>query len=678
MSSSSNSLPQEWPEYLNDEAEIVPARTVPPPGRYVLDFSALQPVGFEQFCWWLLRKEHRLEGCKRLGGNGHSQDGIDLFAFDRESPERLLVFECKSGQKFSARNLTDAVERFVQGSWKSSTREFCLILAKAELDPPLTKRWREEKERLKEAGIDAAIWTAHTLTAKVEGHPDILSKFFPTHRLEYFGNKWMERVSFHEALSKAFFDPREDVSSRARALASQTHAGDAMQPVLIGEGNRKFNQYGHNWAYEGPWFSLNAILPGVQFNGPSAAINFKIPELSGMTIALGSRWLLDSMLFDSGAPAASKYRRFVVGPFEKRRGQVVDLSACRLTLGNEVVSELAAVADALTTAVKEAFLTLEAKWGAAGFPFVAYAGNKVAIGAVREGVWREIMNFANAHDVAAGEGPWNMFDAASNVLKPYVTRAERHGGRFEAGYHGIFYAAGDVDVTLEQREVAILWQPNELSSDGEMSSRAWWPCDYAFKWLNEELLPEVRRWVFRREYGSMLKRLIRYREAGRFERHLDEIVILRDLRQLPLLQDGGLHFPVRQAVEQLQYFFVSANGQPDHFLQLQDVEALYRALALLSRERRGYVGYVCGNLSLDESPTSHVELEMSIIRHVEAGKVVANSAVIDCALRAMLELMGRDHEPIPETVDEVLRDVLTPFARVYDEAILVSRHTKVS
>ncbi len=681
-------LPQDWPDYLHDDAEIQPALTVPPPGTLVLNFTALQPVGFEQFCWWLLRKNYRLSGCKRLGGSGHDQGGVDLLAFDHVEPEKLIVFECKSGQGFSPTELTEAIKKFNEGAWKSSTREFYLIIAKYEIEPLLAKRWKQVKEDLRKDGINAALWTAHTLTAMVQRHPDVLSKFFPKYELEHFGNKWMQRVAFHEELSKAFFDPRERVQAWAKELAQQGELGASAPvetrpiepspyelPPLLGNGAiRKFDRYGNNWSYTGPWFSVNAILPGPQFSHPSAAINFNIDNLAGLTLALSGRWLHDKMLFATGAPVTYQHRGFIIGPAVGLPGQVIDLSSARLRLPDEVVDELARVADALTVDVQAAYSTLESRWGARGFPFVTWAGNRVALGAIGGLAWRQIMAFVQERDVNAGEGPWYMFDRAPNVLKPYVTNPERHGGRFGAGYHGIFYASADVDVGQSKDQLAILWEPHDLNPNEDLSERSWWTCDFAQRWLIEELLPEVRRWALQRRYSSWIDRLARRKAISRFESELEWHIALRDLRQLPLLDEGHLAAPTLDAVERLQLFFHGAHSRPHTFVDKPSVEALYAALAVLARQGHGHVEYVASNLSLRESPGTHAQLEAAILSHVREQRVVANSFVVDCALRAALELTRDDGAPIAPPVDDALRSALVPLARVHDAAQLASRH----
>jgi hypothetical protein len=681
-------LPQEWPNYLHDDAEVQPALTVPPPGTLVLDFTALQPVGFEQFCWWLLRKSYQLSGCKRLGGSGHDQGGIDLLAFDHGEPDKLIVFECKSGQGFSSTDLAKAIQKFNEGVWKSSTREFYLIIAKYEMDPLLAKRWKQVKEDLRRDGINAALWTAHTLTALVQRQPDVLSKFFPKYELEYFGNKWMQRVAFQEELSKALFDPRDHVQTWAKELAQQGElcasppvAAKPIEPpsyelpLLLDNGAvRKFDRYGNNWSYTGPWFSVNAILPGPEFSHPSAAINFNIDNLAGLTLALSGRWLHDKMLFATGAPVVHQHRAFIIGPAVGLPGQVIDLSSARLRLPDEVVEELARVADELTADVQTAYSALESKWGARGLPFVTWAGNRVALGTISGLAWRQIMAFAQEHDVNAGEGPWYMFDAAPNVLKPYVTYPKRHGGRFATGYHGIFYASAEVDVGQSQDELAILWQPHDLNPNEELSERSWWTCEFAQRWLNEELLPEVRRWALQGRYPSWIDRLVRGKAMSRFESELEWYIALRDLRQLPLLDDGRLAVPTLEAVERLQSFFHGGNSRPHAYVDKAAVEGLYAALAMLARAGHGHVEYVASNLSLRDSPVNHAELEAAIRLQVREQRVFASSFVVDCALRAALELMGRSGALIPPPADDALRSALVPLARVHDAAQLARRH----
>jgi hypothetical protein len=232
----------------------------------------------------------------------------------------------------------------------------------------------------------------------------------------------------------------------------------------------------------------------------------------------------------------------------------------------------------------------------------------------------------------------------------------------------------DVDVTLFDDQLAILWQPPDRYSDEEMSERTWWPCEFARSWLVNELLPEVRRWVLQREFPSWIGRVTRRKAMTGFEDRLLRLIALRDLRLLPLLQEERLVMPTPDAVERLQSFFNGAKESPHVFVNTVVVETLYSALAMLARLGFGHVPYVVSNLSLREPPKTHAELETAILLSVREHIVVANASVVDCALRATLELMPDDGTLIPPPVDDVLRDALVPLARIHDNAQFARRH----
>ena len=67
---SNDHFPQDWHRHLAQNAQVSPVDTAPPYGQALLDFTRMDDTTFEQFCWWLLKKDHTLVGCKRLGGPG--------------------------------------------------------------------------------------------------------------------------------------------------------------------------------------------------------------------------------------------------------------------------------------------------------------------------------------------------------------------------------------------------------------------------------------------------------------------------------------------------------------------------------------------------------------------------------------------------------------------------------
>jgi hypothetical protein len=425
MSYPNHDLPQEWPEHLAEEAVVLPVGTAPPIGPAVLDFTPLHSTTFEQFCWWLLKKEQTLVGCQQVGGGKTEQGGIDLFAFDEQQPDKLNVFECKAWKDFRPSRLRRAIDDFLEGDWSGSTHRFTIILAQNAAGPTLCQQWLKERQRLREAGIDGELWTAMDLTQKVQSYPDILSKFFPWHSVEHYANSWMQRHSFYELVNKSFFDPRERVARRAREFVAQSDSKhttashpnsltkptgsasqsrsediDALNPLPVDGTYRKIDQFGSSWHFKGPWFSLSAILPGQRFSHASAAIAFNPRDMQGVTLTVDHEWLLTRFLFREGAPPTSQYRGFIIGTTRPDDDQhIVDLPHCRLSLESDGVKEIAGVADLLTGAVRNSLNALETAWSAVDFPFVMWAGKKVALAAIHKDVWHELGRFAEEHDV---------------------------------------------------------------------------------------------------------------------------------------------------------------------------------------------------------------------------------------------------------------------------------------
>lgn len=657
---------------------------------------------FEQFCWWLLKKDETFVGCYRLGGIGKTQDGIDLFAIDKQHPQMLHVFECKAWKRFSATRLKDAVDAFLKGGWANRTKRITIIIGQPSIEgTPLAHRWIIDRERLKQAGIDGELWTGDMLTLKVQLFPDILSKFFPWHSVEVFANQWMQRVGFHELVSKSLFDPRKEVADWACEMLGRSegnvpvherqtggatdasgkphNSGPLRKPSLAIDGNyRQIHSYDSSWIFKGPWFAFDAILPSPRFPRMSAAINFNRPDLRGMTLTFDHTWLLRRFLFAVEAPLDREHRATIVGVDDRGSENTLpqyymDFPHCRLVIDETGAAEILGVADLLTDVVRDALRKLEATWGATDFPFVTWAGNKVALATIDKRVWREIGQFSEEHDVARGTTQWHMFDGNREVLKPFHnTRTEQ----FDAGYHGVFYAA-EVSGLSYGDSVVILWQPNGIRPDEPMSRRGWWSCTDALEWLSESLLPQVKRDIYERNSIQGWRRLLpATRSTNRdFLQRLDELYVLRDLRKPPLMRDGRWTMGLLKTVQTLQGFF---NGfdTPQPFIRKGEMEALFHELSRLAKGRRGTVGYVANSLSLRRHPRDHEDLACAIKEHIDAGRVVTNYAVADYAFRAMLELLDDSDAWLSAEDRWMTFASIEPFAHIRDDAVLVDRHSK--
>ncbi len=511
----------------------------------------------------------------------------------------------------------------------------------------------------------------------------------------------MERVAFYELVSKAFFDPREYVASWARDLSVKSdrngHADVSRNKVQhftkpseenlhdspegmhdqqlsfdVDGTYRDISQYGDSWHFRGPWFSLSTLLPGRHFTHASAAFNLNRPDVQGMTLTVDHKWLLQQFLFATGAPLISRYRGFIAGSMPDTPDEyVVDFPHCRLTLHENGVQEIAEVADLLTNAARNSLAVREIEWSAVDFPFVNWAGLKVAMAAIDAGVWREIGLFAEQHDASKGTSTWHMFDGNSQVLKPFHNSANDN---FDAGYHGIFYAT-EIDGLSYGREVVLLWQPNGPQSSQMFSPRGWWSCEFAFQWLNETLLPEIKRRVFEYHYPTRWRRAIYPRRAAALAAHLDRMFVARDLRRPPLICNDSWSCNILESVTKLQRFF-HISRTPEPYIRQHEIEDLYRGVAVLAQGQRGYVGYARSKLGLDRNLDNHEDLIRAIHEYVHEGRVVANCAVADNAFRAMLEMLDDSDAWLSTEQQATVKETITPFARLRDDAVLVERHTK--
>jgi hypothetical protein len=502
---------------------------------------------------------------------------------------------------------------------------------------------------------------------------------------------------------KSFFDPREEVAQWARQFMGEEHSNgetgstEEGQAPSVGKMNRAASaedeakespapspfidgifrniaQFGNSWHFKGPWFHFSAILPDERFTHASAAITFNRPDMQGVVLTVDHTWLLTRFLFKVGAPLRSRCRDIILGEAPNEQGLfVLDLPHCRLSLQEAGVRDLLEVADLLTAAMSDALQRLELVWSAQHFPFVTRGEKKVALATLPKSLWRAIGQFAFEHDVSKGDTPWHMFDGNTQVLKPYHRVATE---QFDAGYHGIFYAY-EIDDLSYTDEVVLLWQPDGPHPEQGCSPRGWWSCEFAFTWLNDALLPEVKRWAYQRNFGTAWSRLFKSRQAHAYSQYLDEVFVMRDLRERPLLVEGKLTRSIVESVQELQSFFYGASDK-QCFIRPGEVDALYEAVALAAKAGRGYVGYAQSKLEIQEDAADHADLIAHIHQYVRSGRVRANSWAADGALRALLEMLNDSDAHLDAADQQAIVDSLIPFAKMFDEAMLVRRHTKWS
>jgi hypothetical protein len=662
MTSQKIIYPQEWPDYLHNE-NVPFCDEALPAGCHTLPFEKLEAKPFEQFCWWLIQKDYRIAGCQRLGGNGKSQGGIDLFAFDKVNPDGLVVFECKCWGKFPPARLTETIDRFLAGVWVNQSSRFILILAQQEIDD-LAQPWTNARSRLAEHGIEGELWTGTQLTSLVQRYPDILSKFFPGAALSNFANEWMQRVGFIERLHKALTHKQPEIRTLANNFLSH---GIGQSENL----EKRAHQDGH-WSLETPWVHVNSILPGQRFYPGSASVIIRREDLGGITVLLSQKWMLHNFLGSIAAPIDQRYRPFIESeprpaslPSQK---YVISLENCRFNLEQDGINELVNAADELTKIYFESLIGLEREWEAIDFPFISSNGVKVAICNLPTWVWKTILEFMYEHDVSKGNTEWHIFDGMSSIFKVYTNKPH---AKFDIGYHCFLYPEQDIEGLSYSDEITLLWSPPFDDEDGKIGSRTWMSCEQTYLWLNESLIPAVQRWAGTESILTRFRKKRPTRIAWNDDTELTDLRIPTLLRNKHYISIGLI-----KTVETLQGFYNSRTESERVYVLEHQMKSLRKSIIPVLQGKRGYPGYIRSNLGIERNCKTHEEIINALNAQLNEQRTVINSFIVDTTLRAFLEALDDEDEWVPDKEKNDIFDALTPFMKFYDQQMLVQRHTR--
>ncbi len=660
-----NDYPQNHPAHLSEHYDVGHFNGSLPAGCHQLPFDKLNWEQFEQLSWWLIRKDHQVVGCQRLGDPGKKQDGIDLYAFDHLEPSKLLVYECKCWEEFTKDKLRDAVTKFLQGDWASRASKFTLIVAQKSIGK-LAEEWIIQRDLLHKAGVNTELWTGLHLTELIQRFPDILSKFFPGPCVDYFGNEWMQRVGFHERLLQALVDPRPGVVKAAKVYLETS---DDKTSLTVE------HQLGDSWGLKRPWLDLSCFLPHGMFYPGSAMVMLKRDDLMGASITFDQKWLLENLIGTHGAPLKHEFRPFINAVFpdsaDEHERFIIDLKNCRCTLSTEATEDLAYVADRLTTVFLDALLKKERAWGASGFPFVRAGGIRVVICTMPKRLWRDILEFSRHHNYTDGDTEWHMFNVASNRLAPCTKTS---GPRYKRGFHGMFYVTEDLSSLIYGDDIALLWSPPDHIDDNAISPQQWWPCEYAFSWLRDQLIPEIGNWIARQSFNKTKFIFSRKKRKRELLNRWKEYARIKDVRVESLLENQQFKsIGLCRVVEILQSYFSPRNRD---YISTDEMAALYRALIVLLRSGRGYIGYIVGNLSMQNSPGTHIEVAAILEQRISSDRQKLNSFSVDYTLRAMMEIIGNEDGWMSEDDLSVVFEALKPFMKHYDQGMLIKRHSK--
>lgn len=661
-------FPQEFPSHLVSHAPIEPLVGTGPLGNHPLNFEAMHWKQFEQFCWWLLQRDYSIEGCQLIGGSGRSQHGFDLFAFDRDSPRKMIVFECKCWKSIGSAEVKAAIDRFLAGPWAIPHTKFVLIVAQQET-AVFAGAWRDGRQALAARDIVAELWTGLKLTELIRMHPDVLVRFFPDATVSAYCNEWMYRVDFMTQLQKALVDERPKVRSLANTLMRKGRRNSGDTPAV-----EQLQVHENRWTFDGAWIFLHALLPNARFPTGSATVVVKMENTSGLTVALSQEWLLKNLLAYPGAPRANSHRPFISGEAtpDPRSDVIIDIDSARLRIPEDGVEAMCHAFDMLMPVFDKALHALESEFGATGYPFVGQGHEAVvAFFTISAHLWKWILDFVREHDVDNGCSDWHIFDANSTYVKIYTTRPHPH---FDPGYHAFIRTRVDIEGLCYGDDVVLTWDPPSAISDCEIGRRHWMSCEQVAEWFRSELIPEVHRWLVKREVHGFLPWVISAQRrifAAEWSCNND----ILDHRQVPLAsvsrdQPGQLLLTIEALQGNMGF------GIPPLHLTLDETNALYRAAIEVVKGGRGYVGYISSNLSLAGAFTSHEYVVRALEQRIREEKKSLQARQVRTLLSALLEGLDGDVAWLDPVSSVLIDKALAPLIHHHDLACLFERHSR--
>lgn len=157
-----------------------------------LPFDKLDWSDFEKLCLRLVRAEVDIELCRIYGVQGDEQEGIDLLARGRDD-DLFRVYQCKRVKEFGPAKIQTAVEKFLNGSWKSRADRFYLCTMESLRSQARTEEVLKQIEALRKENIALVPWDLEELSLLLKDKPSIV--------LDFFGRAWVERFNGPHALT---------------------------------------------------------------------------------------------------------------------------------------------------------------------------------------------------------------------------------------------------------------------------------------------------------------------------------------------------------------------------------------------------------------------------------------------------------------------------------------------
>lgn len=146
-----------------------------------LPFDKLTWENFERLIRRLVIREATIDECWMYGTRGQNQHGLDILALQQGAPSKYACYQCKRVKEFSANQIEEVVDVFLQGKWADKTNCFILCTSLALNDTKQVDEISNQRTRLTEEGIEFEVWDGSdvgALSERLKQYPDLVDDFF--------------------------------------------------------------------------------------------------------------------------------------------------------------------------------------------------------------------------------------------------------------------------------------------------------------------------------------------------------------------------------------------------------------------------------------------------------------------------------------------------------------------
>lgn len=526
-----------------------------------------------------------------------------------------------------------------------------------------TSSYENRRKSDKELNINAIL---HYLNLAKEYVPKIQKRI----------EKLKVSVDFDKNISmvKAYFDGEDDSKKRKQILedifsfvSDEKSNFENIEETYKRDNEQIFKKYTNK-------IGLEAIMP--RYNNPetSCIFYFRTLKVRDCMLLLDNKTILTELF--SGLYTDPKHgaRSFIVcekssedEDIEKTsdiENAFIHLGNNKLKLSSDDINKFCQVIDVYADKYIESICNIEDRLKTHRYPLSNRKNNYKLIVVTNE-QWIQLIDFANEHDVDKGNSKWHIFDRNRCFIKVYTNKQH---SRYNIGYHAFFYSEMDEDIVLypalASKNICITWGLVEdiynrnIERINEAES---WNADIAYRWLINEILPEV----FRKKRTFIKKA----RKIDEYFRNIDiEYISYLKYKQVHTIEE------LREVTEQLQNFY---HYHPHNKYRIDkiDFDGIYNSILLcLNKSEKVDMHYICEKLCLYRCNTI-----MELIKAIET-VIIENKEKtvigfdIDYLFRALIAALGGKKMNLATDEIRIIMKNIDYFIIVHDREVLLEKY----